>query len=56
MLYQESESLQLLLEVEMKLCSEDKYQLLFKPVHYALNEKYPFDACKGIILQEHLRS
>ena len=40
----------------MKICSEDRLQLLFKPVHYAINEKYSFDACKGIILQEHLRS
>jgi hypothetical protein len=46
----------LLLEYEMKIVDEDRFQLMFKPVHYAIHEKFSYDVCKGIILQEHLRS
>ena len=28
----------------------DNYQLMFKPVRYALNEKFSYETCKGVIL------
>ena len=34
----------------------NKYQYFFKPVHYAITNKVPYECCKGIIINDSISS
>lgn len=51
-MYQETESANILLEHEIHYGIHDRFQFFFKPVHYAITEKFPNETCKGILIME----